>query len=58
MLNNRVIRLQSSWPMVKQFMPVIIQFCLERNPITKIDIIFDLRCLNNSKNLFAIMVNK
>lgn len=40
MLNNRVIRLQSSWPMVKQFMPVIIQFRLERNPITKITIRF------------------
>ena len=58
MLNNRVIRLQCSWRMVKQSMPVIIQFYLERNPITKLIIHFLLRKFVNFKKPFALMVKK
>ena len=49
MLNNRVICLQCSWRMVKQSMSVIIQFYLERNPITKLIIHFLLREFVNFK---------
>ena len=58
MLNNRVIFLQCSWRMVKQSMSVIIQFYLERNPITKLIIHFWLREFVNFKNLYAFMVKK